>query len=280
MEAEADQFVFSQLYFDAMPRPSYNEEHGLNLNLIEKGQFEPIKVNIKMVILDGYTRWQLLGDRGIKIKYEFRYFKTLEEEINYVVECNVMRRNINTYQRVEAMLKLFGGNRYRKENADTFKRNYIGILQAVELGNVTSKNIAVYIEQELSNTRKTLKKLVAQWCLRRNIIDFPNGGNEFQYELLPKGIELLQKRPMIKTTKEIGKDIGVDRNTVGKALYLIENAGEDIKLRLINNTLTIGQAHATVMGKKSVKYKRVNPETKLKCPYCNHTSMKKDYTIV
>ncbi len=280
MKADAEEFIKNDLYYESMPRPTYDENRGLDLNLIERGQLEPIKVNREMVILDGYTRWMLLGDRGKKIWYEFRDFDTFEDELNYVVECNIMRRNINTYQRVESMLKLFGNQRYRKENSDTFKRSYLLILQAIKDGNINSRDIAECINQELTNTRSTLKKLTLQHYIRRNTVDLETGGNEFRYQILPKGEELLAKKPMIKTMKEIGKDIGVDRNTVGKAIFLIENADANIKTRLINNTITIGQAYELVRGRKTVNYKRVNPNTGLRCPSCNSVHKKKEYDIV
>ena len=179
-----------------------------------------------------------------------------------------------------AMLRLFGNQRYRKEDSNTFKRNYVHILQSVEAGRISSRDIASFIGRELSNTRATLKRLTEQWYLRRNIIDLPNGGNEFTYELLPKGMELLEKRPMTKTMKEIGKDIGVDRNTVGKAIHLIEKADQGLKLRLTNGTLTIGQAFQKMTGRQTVKYKRVNAGTKLQCPSCGIAHMKKEYEII
>jgi len=284
MEADAEMFVFSDLYFEAMPRPTKSEEHGLDLNLIERGQHEPIKVNRKMVILDGYTRWQLLGDRGKKIKYEFRDFPTLEEELNYVVECNVMKRNITPFQRVEAMIKLFGYQRYKKEDCDEFKRSYLNVLDAIEAGNINSKNIVACIEKDKSNTRVILKKLTEQNYVRRTIEDCKKGGNEFIYELLPKARELLSHRPMTKTMREIGKDIGLDRNQVGQSLKLIEALNEDTDPRkltmLRNGTLTIQQAYSQLVGKQTKRYPRVNPKTKLKCPFCEHIAMKKEYKIV
>ena len=113
MEASMNSFKKNDLYYMSMPRPTKQEEQGLDLNLIERGQFEPIKVKRDMTILDGYTRWELLGQRGKKIKYEFREFESLDDELNYVVECNVMKRNLTAYQKVEAMLKLFGELKYR-----------------------------------------------------------------------------------------------------------------------------------------------------------------------
>jgi predicted transcriptional regulator len=284
MEADVNDFVFSDLYFESMPRPTKAEEHGLDLNLIERGQHEPIKVNRKMVILDGYTRWQLLGDRGVKIKYEFRNFETHEEELNYVVECNVMKRNITPFQRVEAMLKLFGYQRYKKEDSDNFKRTYLDILDAIEAGNINSKNIVKYIGKDLSNTRMNLKKLTNQYYIRKWVEDLKTGGNEFRYEIMPKGKELLANRPMTKTMKEIGKDIGLDRNTVGIALRVIDvlrdNPNEHLLTMLRNGTITIKSAHARLEGVVVKRYKRVNPETKLKCPFCEHEAMKKEYRIV
>ena len=75
MEAEADTFKIIPKYLNALPRSTHDELHALDQKLIQRGQQEPIKVRRDMGILNGYTRHDLLGQRGVKIKYEFRDFE-------------------------------------------------------------------------------------------------------------------------------------------------------------------------------------------------------------
>jgi DNA-binding transcriptional ArsR family regulator len=262
-----------------MPRPSKVEEHGLDLNLIERGQYDPIKVNRKMVILDGYTRWQLLGDRGKKIKYEFRDFKTNEDELNYVVECNVMKRNITPYQKVVAMMKLFGNQRYSKENGDTYKRAYVEILNDIKKGSVTSSDLVESTGKEMTHIRSTLTKLTEQHYIHREReIDLMK--HPFVYSLMPKGEEFLANAPMTKTMKEIGKDIGVDRTSVGQALRIFESDNKDLKSMLCNGSINISRAYGFLMGRVAKEKVKSHVKTKLKCPFCEHVGMRKEYKVV
>jgi len=107
MEADYDTFKIIPKYLKALPRSTYDELHAMDQNLIQRGQQKPIEVRRDMGILDGYTRHDLLGQRGVKIKYIFKDFPTEEEEYEYVKECNVMRRQLNLFQRVETMYEFY-----------------------------------------------------------------------------------------------------------------------------------------------------------------------------
>lgn len=278
MKARANLFKTNQKYLDAVGRCSYEEEKALDLDLIEHGQLEPVKVNRKMVPLDGHTRIQLLGDRGVEIEYEFRDFDTQEEEYYYVVMSNVMRRQLNDYQKVETMYRFFGGVRYKKETHEEFKRPYIDTLQVIKDGSVRSSEISKAIDKNDSNTRMILKKMTEQYYISRKINLLQAGGREFLYSLMPKGVQLLENKPMVRTIRDISKDIGVERNAVGKALHLIDKAPPDMKTMLINGTITIGQAYARFMGRDNYTWQKRWKETdRLVCPCCKESSMKKDF---
>jgi hypothetical protein len=100
------------------------------------------------------------------------------------------------------------------------------------------------------------------------------------YSLMPKGEEFLSKAPMTKTMKEIGKDIGVDRTMVGQALKIMDSDRADLKLLLSNGTLTINRAYGLLAGRVGKRQMKVHGKTKLKCPFCEHIAMKKEYKIV
>ncbi len=279
-EAPAEKFVKSALYNNSVARPNYQEKRALDLKLIEKGQLEPIIVNTKMVILDGYCRFELLEARGKTIKYIIRGFPTEADELEYVVETNVMRRQLNEFQRVETMYKLYKTQKYHNnKDSDIYKKRYLEILKAVEQGYNESETLKKFLGRDISRVRQILKSLTNEYYLRKTEIKLKNG-SKFTYELLPKGEGFLAEKPQIVTTTLIGKIIGVDRNKVGNALYIIDNAPAEIIQRLDNNMLSVGQAYTIIMNKDRSVRKGWRTTDKVECPLCHQMSQKKDFRII
>lgn len=268
MEAKPDIFIINEEYMNALPRPSYVERNALKMKIIEKGQMEPIKVNNKMEILDGYTRYDILAERGLRIKYEVRDFDTPEAESDYVVETNVMRRHLNNFQKVETMYKQYNTQKYRNNKyGDVHRKIYIETLTAIKKGKNKSNMISDYTGRDIQRIRETLRNLVKGCYVRRSEKKLKNG-TIYEYILLPKAEELLRKKPKIVTTGMIGKIINVDRNSVGKSLYLIDNAPIDILKKLRSGTMTIGKAYDLVNPPSKITSKKYNKI--LRCPKCNH----------
>ena len=281
-ESPAEEFVRSQFYYNAVPRPTKEENRALDLKLIQRGQIDPIVVNPKMVILDGYSRFELLEARGKIIKYIVREFTNEQDEFEYVVEVNVMRRQLNDFQRVETMYQMYKTQQYHNnKQSDVYKKRYLEVLKAVAKGYNSSKNVIKFLGMDPCSTRKILRALTDEYYLRKTAVNI-HYGQEFNYKILPKAEEFLAKNPKYATTTLIGKIVGVNRDRVGNALHLIDKAPPEILKKLDRGQLTIAQAYVIVTGVKRKRYTKKGwyPNDKIECPCCKQISLKKDFRII
>ena len=109
---------FIEEYFDAVPRPLDEEKKMLKEDIQINGMQETIKINSRGIVLDGHTRieigeeigWKKLNYEVIKPKFEVKEFKTNEDEREYVIKTNLMRRQLNAFQKVRIVSKLYETN--------------------------------------------------------------------------------------------------------------------------------------------------------------------------
>ena len=92
-------------YLDLVPRLSKSDFESLKLSIEKYGQLVPIIVNNKGVILDGYHRFKACSELRIEPQISERGFKNKLEEQLFVIECNLKRRHLNNFQKVELALK-------------------------------------------------------------------------------------------------------------------------------------------------------------------------------
>lgn len=99
---ELEKLKIKPKYKDMIPRPC-SDDYGAMLDDIEKnGIREPIVVNNGFYILDGHTRYDIAKELGTKeVEYIIRDFKDEDAEIKYMYSINLLRRHLNTAQRVE-----------------------------------------------------------------------------------------------------------------------------------------------------------------------------------
>jgi ParB-like chromosome segregation protein Spo0J len=69
------------------------------------GLYVPIIVNQDGIILDGHHRYKACQELGIEPKTTVREFSDKLEEQLFVIECNLIRRQLNNFQRTELALK-------------------------------------------------------------------------------------------------------------------------------------------------------------------------------
>lgn len=110
---------FSDYYYDLIPRPTQEEWKALEQSIKINGLREPIIVNDKGVILDGYTRYEICQNLGINPEYRIKNFKNNDDELRYVLEVNATRRQLNAFQRVELFYDIF--KTFRKEAEQNHK---------------------------------------------------------------------------------------------------------------------------------------------------------------
>jgi len=94
-------------YYNLVPRPTKEERMALKEDIMLHGQHDPIVINRDGFILDGHTRYEICQELGIECKYRIQEFKTQYEEKRYVINCNVNRRQLTPYAKVELAYKLF-----------------------------------------------------------------------------------------------------------------------------------------------------------------------------
>ena len=90
-----------------VPRPTPEEYHALRESIQINGQQEPIILNSKGEILDGHTRHEILENLGREPQYTVKSFDDKQKEIAYIVECNLIRRQLNSYQKIELSFSLY-----------------------------------------------------------------------------------------------------------------------------------------------------------------------------
>ncbi len=120
--------VFSEKYYEMVPRPTKDEWIALDNSIRLNGLQEPIVINQKGVILDGYTRYEICRNRKITPKTRTMKFDNEIDETRYVLETNATRRQLNAFQKVELFMEIFMIYRQQaydnKCNSNYTKRNF------------------------------------------------------------------------------------------------------------------------------------------------------------
>ena len=285
MEADFEQFKINPNYYEAIPRPTKEERRALDLKMIEKGQLEPIVVNPNMVILDGHTRYDILLNRGKKIKYIIREFESDLLEAQYVVECNVMRRQLNNYQRLEALYGL-----YKQRKDDLKSKNYngwISVMKSIKRGNNTASLISIDIEYHKQAVNKISRELEEKYYIRRTKAfkkyeqGRGRGGTTYHIlTLLPKAEEFLsthKRREKGSASQFIGEITGMNRNTVTRGMTIIEMADDDMKKKLRGGSLNMTKAFAIVIGLDEKRDNSKYMNARLQCPHCDHIDERQEF---
>lgn len=278
-ETICDKFVINDDYLNSIPRPSIDEFNALKMKIIEKGQQEPIIVNSDMVILDGHTRYKILSERGMSINYMVRDFANKQEEFEYVVETNIMRRQLNNFQKLEALYRLYVGKKTEKNY-----NLWIMILESIKQGNITRKRIASDIGYTDEAVGKTLKVLTEKYFIKKEKqvkkYNMKQGGSVYyEYHILPKTEEFLsknKKKEVIGANKMITNITGLNRNTVSMGMALIERADSATKKKLRNGVWSITTVYKSILGRKDYKRKGGRSKKDIQCPHCKHIINRSD----
>ena len=101
------EITVNEEYLEMVPRPTPDEYRALLESIQINGQQEPIILNSKGEILDGHTRFEILQNLGREPQYTIKSFVDSQKEIAYIVECNLIRRQLNSYQKIELSFSLY-----------------------------------------------------------------------------------------------------------------------------------------------------------------------------
>src|ERR687898_501898 len=93
-------------YASMVPKQSPEEYESLKQSIKEEnGLYVPIIVNQNGVILDGHHRYKACQELAIEPKALVKEFNNELDEQLFVIDCNLVRRQLNSFQRTELALK-------------------------------------------------------------------------------------------------------------------------------------------------------------------------------
>ena len=92
-----DDIIINLEYEEIIPPLTDDEFERLKNSIAEVGLYEPIVVNKERVILDGHHRFKACKDVGVLPRFTIKSFDTKIAEEIYVIETNVIRRQLNQY---------------------------------------------------------------------------------------------------------------------------------------------------------------------------------------
>src|SRR5947208_12332814 len=97
-----NKITISKEYANLIPPQTKEEYQSLKESIKQDGLFVPIIVNQNGVLLDGHHRYKACQELGIQPKFVTKAF---DNELNERIDCNLKRRQLNNFQRVELALK-------------------------------------------------------------------------------------------------------------------------------------------------------------------------------
>ena len=93
-------------YDKLVPLLSSEEYESLKESIKENGLWLPILCNSEGIILDGHHRFRACIELKIKTKHAIRDFENKLLEKKFVIECNLKRRQLNDFQKIELGIPL------------------------------------------------------------------------------------------------------------------------------------------------------------------------------
>ncbi len=100
------QLLIHKEYDQLVPALSDEEFKTLRESIKENGLWMPIIINEENIILDGHHRFRICQELGIETKYAVQKFATKADEMIFVGECNLKRRQLTSLQRIRLVMKL------------------------------------------------------------------------------------------------------------------------------------------------------------------------------
>lgn len=97
--------IINKEYQGLLPALTDLEYSSLKKSIEKNGQYSPIIINSQGIILDGHHRFNACQELGIEPKTLLQDFKDNLLEQLFVIECNLERRQLNSFQKAELALK-------------------------------------------------------------------------------------------------------------------------------------------------------------------------------
>ena len=103
------QLHINEEYQDLVPPLTTQEYNDLKTNIKNNGQHQPIIVSDRtgqFVIIDGHHRYKITQELERESLFEIKHFESETEELEYIRDCNIERRNLNTMQKGMIVLRV------------------------------------------------------------------------------------------------------------------------------------------------------------------------------
>jgi hypothetical protein len=106
MTSSKPQIRLSSEYASLVPELSPEEYESLKQSIKEEnGLYVPIIINQNGIILDGHHRYKACQELGIEPKTLVKGFKDKLAEELFVIDCNLIRMQLNNFQKTVLALK-------------------------------------------------------------------------------------------------------------------------------------------------------------------------------
>jgi len=169
------ELIVSEKYINLIPRPSADDRESLKEDILANGQQVDIVINQKNVIIDGYTRFDVIGELGIKPKYVVKKFKNEEEEIKYILSLNLARRNLTVFQKVESLFPYY--DEFERKADNIRKEKQIINKNGSPFGKKSKSILVDLISKQVDNDNTQVKHCleILQYGNKDIILEVSNG---------------------------------------------------------------------------------------------------------
>jgi DNA modification methylase len=143
--------------YSKLVNPLSNVEYDVLKNSISnKGLHLPIIINQDNVILDGHNRLKICQELGIEPKFEVKKFQDPLQEKEFVIEINLKRRHLNSFQIAELEYKM--EEIYKERAKRRSLRNLKNVSKEINLSTAPNDAIDVNKEKETGKVSEIIAK--------------------------------------------------------------------------------------------------------------------------
>jgi ParB-like chromosome segregation protein Spo0J len=151
-------------YEKLVPEIPEQEFAAIKADINEKGQLVPITVNDQGIILDGHHRYRACQELGIECEFVEKNFNNGLLEKLFIIDANLKRRHLNSFQRIELALKEkpILEEIARLNSEANLKQNYIKnyyYSKAPSVRNLTVGRVDDQIGKKSGSSRDTVRKV-------------------------------------------------------------------------------------------------------------------------
>jgi len=257
----------NQEYYKLVPRPTPDEYEALKESIKTDGQEIPIIINGADEILDGFSRNQICNELGIEPKFVRRTFTNKNDEKIFVVEINLKRRHLTSFQKADMgfILEPFYAERAKQRQAASLpKKGEKGFQPMVG-------SIEPHTKDEGKTSEQTAKAVGISRATYERAKEVKEKNPDLWKQVQRQEISISSAHENVKLTENLTKEkqeiiapkLGVIKYQSGQ-----ENLSQDEKKRVVEKLTSQGQKTRieNVDVERAVKTVKVESLTKDKSP--------------